>query len=53
MLTDAEIAAVWQASRQLPTPYGEMYCMLLLTGQRRSEVAEMRWPEVAGTGRSA
>ena len=48
VLTDAEIAAVWQASHQLPTPYGEMYRMFLLTGQRRSEVAIMQWGEVAG-----
>lgn len=48
VLTDAEIAAFWQASHQLPTPYGEMYRMFLLTGQRRSEVATMRWSEVNG-----
>ncbi len=48
VLTDAEIAAVWKASHQLPTPYGQMYRMFLLTGQRRSEVATMRWSEVEG-----
>lgn len=48
VLTDAEIATVWQASLQLPTPYGEMYRMFLLTGQRRSEVATMCWSEVTG-----
>ncbi len=41
VLTDTEIASVWQASSQLPTPYGEMYRMFLLTGQRRSEVSTM------------
>lgn len=48
VLNDAEIAAVWQASHQLPTPYGEMYRILLLTGQRRSEVATMCWSDVNG-----
>jgi integrase len=48
VLSDREIAAVWQASFQLPTPYGEMYRMFLLTGQRRSEVSTMRWSEVTG-----
>jgi integrase len=48
VLGDAEIAAVWQASSHLPSPYGEMYRMFLLTGQRRSEVSTMRWTEVTG-----
>jgi integrase len=48
VLSDAEIAAVWRASFQLPRPYGEMYRMFLLTGQRRSEVATMQWNEVSG-----
>lgn len=46
VLSDVEIAAVWQASFKLSAPYGEMYRMFLLTGQRRSEVATMRWPEI-------
>jgi integrase len=48
VLSDEEIAAVWAASHQLPAPYGQMYRMFLLTGQRRSEVATMRWSEVTG-----
>jgi integrase len=48
ILSDSEIVAVWQASYQLPVPYGEMYRVLMLTGQRRSEVATMRWSEVEG-----
>jgi integrase len=48
VLSDAEIAAVWTASFKLQPPYGEMYRMFLLTGQRRSEVAKMRWSEIAG-----
>ncbi len=48
VLTDAEIAAVWKAAFAMPAPYGQMYRMFLLTGQRRSEVATMRWNEIAG-----
>ena len=48
VLTDHEIAAVWRASCNLPTPYAEMYRMFLLTGQRRSEVSTMRWSELSG-----
>jgi integrase len=48
ILTDSEIAAVWAASLQLPPPYRQMYQMFFLTGQRRSEVATMRWTEISG-----
>ena len=48
VLTVAETALIWKASHQLPTPYGEMYRMFLLTGQRRSEVATICWADVAG-----
>lgn len=46
VLTDDEIAAVWHASFELKATYGQMYRMLFLTGQRRSEVATMLWSEV-------
>lgn len=46
VLSDTELGAIWRASFHLPSPYGEMYRMFLLTGQRRSEVATMRWSEV-------
>jgi len=48
VLSDQEIAAIWTATHELPTPFGEMYRMFLLTGQRRSEVSTMRWAEVTG-----
>lgn len=48
VLTDDEISAVWQASFRLPSPFGEMYRMFMLTGQRRTEVSTMRWSEVSG-----
>ena len=37
VLDDEEIAAVWQACDELPAPYGAMYRMFMLTGQRRRQ----------------
>jgi integrase len=48
VLSDSEIVAVWQACDQLPPPWCQMIRTLMLTGQRRSEVATMRWSEVEG-----
>jgi integrase len=45
VLTDAEIKEFWHAASSLPYPYGPLYQMLLLTGQRRGEVAGARWRE--------
>jgi integrase len=46
-LNDAEIKAVWTASEQLGYPFGPFVQLLLLTGQRRSEVANMMWSEIS------
>jgi integrase len=45
VLTDEELRAVWAATGKLGYPYGPLLQMLVLTGQRRSEVAEARWRE--------
>jgi integrase len=45
VLSDIEIAAFWRASGRLGYPIGSLFRMLLLTGQRKSEVAEARWRE--------
>jgi integrase len=45
VLSDDELKAVWQAAEALDQPYREFIQLLILTGQRRSEVAEMRWSE--------
>src|SRR5262249_32934808 len=37
---------IWTATEVLGKPFGPFFRMLLLTGQRRSEVAEMTWPEL-------
>jgi integrase len=45
ILADAEIRAFWNASGNLGYPYGPLFRLLLLTGQRRSEVGKARWSE--------
>ena len=45
VLTDAEIGAIWRATEGLGYPYGPLCRLLMLTGQRKAEVAEARWSE--------
>lgn len=45
-LSDAEIKTVWRASEALSYPFGPFVRMALVTGQRRSEVAAMRWADI-------
>jgi integrase len=47
VLTDAELLTIWKAADALPAPYGSWVHMLILTGQRRSEVAGMQWSELS------
>jgi integrase len=46
VLTDDEIRLVWQATDELSYPFGPWYKILLLTAQRRNEVAGMQWCEI-------
>jgi integrase len=46
VLSDEEIKAFWQAASELSWPFENVFKVLLLTGQRRGEVAGMRWREV-------
>lgn len=46
VLTKAEIKALWAASYLMPDRWGSFYRLLLLTGQRRSEVAGMHVCEI-------
>lgn len=46
VLSDEEIVALWHASVKAEWPWGPYVRMLLLTMQRRREVAEMDWSEV-------
>jgi integrase len=45
VLTDGEIVAVWRATKKLGYPYQHLFQLLLLTGQRRTEVGEAHWSE--------
>jgi integrase len=46
VLDDAELKLVWEAAGQVGYPFGTMTRLLIATGQRRDEVAKMRWDEV-------
>ncbi len=46
ILSDDELRSVWGAADQIGWPFGPLVKLLILTGQRRDEVAEMRWSEV-------
>jgi integrase len=46
VLSDEEIKAFWQAASEENWPFSSVFKVLLLTGQRREEVAGMRWREV-------
>ena len=47
MLTAAELRTIWLALESLPaSPPAAIYQLILLTGQRPSEVATMRWADL-------
>lgn len=50
MLTDGEVGLVWRAAGKLGWPFQHVFRLLLLTGQRRDEVAGMAWSEVGADG---
>lgn len=45
ILTDAELVAVWKAASEVSYPFGPVVQLLILTGQRRSEILEAEWRE--------
>jgi integrase len=47
VLSDDEIAEIWLAAAEAGEPYGSIIRMLLLTGQRRGEVAGMAWAKIS------
>jgi integrase len=52
VLKDDEIKALWKTWGEMAYPFGSLQKLLLLLGQRRGEIAEMRWSEVAPDGRT-
>src|SRR4051794_32274897 len=47
VLTDDELAAIWRAASAMAAPFGPIVRLLILTGQRREEVAGMTWAELS------
>jgi integrase len=43
VLTENELRAVWNAARTRRTPFHAIVALLILTGQRRGEIAALRW----------
>ncbi len=46
VLSDDELCMVWKACEATGWPFGPLIQLLILTGQRRQEVAGMRWSEI-------
>lgn len=46
ILTDAEIIAVWNVWDDMDWPFGLAMKLMLVTAQRREEVARMRWEDL-------
>jgi integrase len=46
VLSDVELRAAWIGAKRLGYPYGLLFQLLMLTGQRKSEVAEMCWSAI-------
>jgi integrase len=46
-LSDTEIAETWRAAGDASSPYGTLIHLLILTGQRRGEVAGITWRELS------
>jgi integrase len=47
VLDDAELRDVWEAAGEIAYPFGPLFRILLLTGQRLNDVAKAKWGEIA------
>lgn len=45
-LLDDELRAVWRACDDVGYPYGPLTRLLILTGQREREIADLQWSEI-------
>ncbi len=45
-LSDDEIRIVWPQAKAIGYPFGPFFCMALVTGQRREQVAQMHWADI-------
>jgi integrase len=46
VLSENEVRLFWNATEDLGWPFGPLFKLLLLTAQRRDEVASMEWSEI-------
>jgi integrase len=46
VLSDKELRAIWLAADEIGYPFGRAVQLIILTGQRRSEVLEAEWREI-------
>ena len=46
ILNTEEIISLWSASDVIGWPFGPCFKLLILTGQRRNEVARMKWADI-------
>ena len=52
VLTDPELARVYKTARAYPFPFGAIVRLLILTGQRRSEIGLLRWEWIDADSRT-
>ena len=52
VLTEAELIKVWQAASKIGYPCGTIVQLLILTAQRRGEVAGVRWSDLDLTAKT-
>jgi len=45
VLTDQEIIYIWRTAEIIGFPFGKFFQLLLLTAQRRTELAQIKWSE--------
>jgi integrase len=50
VLSDMEVGAIYRTAQGLGYPFGPLLQLLMLTAQRRDEVAGMRWSEISTDG---
>lgn len=46
ILSDDEVCTIWKACDGMGWPFGPAFLLMLITGQRRTEVARMRWSDI-------
>ena len=49
-MSAAEIRKVWKTFDRMGYPFGQLFKLLLVTGQRRGEVGGMKWSEIGEDG---